>query len=62
MFSKGQIIFAAVFSFAFIVIMIWSYRKDIRLHQYYYKNVWVVGVAIFLAIVLFAIITFLLHD
>ncbi len=62
MFSKGQLIFAALFSFAFVVIMIWSYRKDIKLHQYYYKNIWVVALGIFLVITFFAIITFILHE
>jgi len=62
MFSKGQLIFAALFSFVFIILMIWSYRKDIKLHNYYYKNVWLVALGIFLVIVLFTIITFVLHE
>ena len=61
MFSKGQLIFAAIFAFAFIIAMVWSYIKDIRLHRYYYNKVWVVAVGIFVVITLFAILTFWLH-
>ncbi|MGA8852794.1 MAG: hypothetical protein WB492_01320 [Christiangramia sp.] len=38
MFSTGQWIFAGLFLIAFIIIMIFSYRKDIRLHKKYYKG------------------------
>ncbi len=38
MFSKGQLIFAVFFVIAFIIVMIYSYRKDIKNHQKYYKN------------------------
>ncbi len=61
MFSKGQLIFAAFFAIVFIGLMIWSYKKDIKLHQFYYKKVWIVAIGIFLAIALFATITFWLH-
>jgi O-antigen/teichoic acid export membrane protein len=61
MFSKGQLVFAAIFAIAFIALMIWSYRKDIKLHEFYYKKVWIVALGIFIAIALFAILTFSLH-
>ncbi len=61
MFSKGQLIFAGLFAIVFIALMIWSYRKDIKLHRYYYKKVWLVALGIFLTIALFAVITFSLH-
>lgn len=61
MFSTGQLIFAVIFAVVFISFMIWSYRKDIQLHQYYYKNVWVVAIGIFLTVAFFAILTFWLH-
>lgn len=38
MFTKGQLIFAVFFVVAFIALMIWSYRKDIKNHKKYYKN------------------------
>ena len=61
MFSKGQLIFGLVFAIVFIILMVWSYRKDVKLHQIYYKNVWVVALGIFIAVALFATITFWLH-
>lgn len=42
MFTKGQWIFGILFAIAFIVVMIYTYRKDFKLHQKYYKgSVWV---------------------
>ena len=61
MFSKGQLIFAAIFAITFISLMVWSYRKDIKLHKIYYTKVWIVALGIFLAIALFATLTFWLH-
>jgi len=61
MFSRGQLIFAVIFAVIFILFMIWSYIKDIRLHKYYYKNVWIVALGIFIVVSLFAILTFWLH-
>ena len=62
MFSTGQQFFALFFIIAFTAVIIWSYRKDLKLHKIYYKNVWVVGLGIILVIAAFAIITFVLHD
>ncbi len=62
MFSTGQQFFALFFILAFAVLLIWSYRKDLKLHKKYYKNVWIVGLGILLVIATFAIITFILHD
>jgi len=61
MFSKGQLIFGLIFAIVFIILMVWSYRKDVKLHRLYYKNVWIVALGIFLAVSLFATITFWLH-
>lgn len=42
MFSKGQLLFAISFFIAFVAIMIFSYRKDIKLHKQYYKgSLWI---------------------
>lgn len=38
MFSTGQYIFAGFFIVAFTVAMVWSYRKDLKLHKIHYKN------------------------
>jgi undecaprenyl pyrophosphate phosphatase UppP len=61
MFSKGQLIFGAIFAIIFSGFMIWSYIKDIKLHKYYYKNVWIVALGIVIAIAVFATLTFSLH-
>ena len=42
MFSTGQLVFAALFAIAFIGVMIYTYRKDLKLHKQNYKGVlWV---------------------
>ena len=61
MFSKGQLIFAGFFVVAFTIAMIWSYRKDIKIHKKYYKHSFIVLIAMFLVIAIFALITFSLH-
>jgi len=61
MFSKGQLIFAGLFIIAFIILMIWSYRKDLKIHKKYYKNTFIVIITVFLIIAIFTLITFSLH-
>ena len=56
MFSKGQLIFAAFFVIAFTIAMVWSYRKDIKIHKKHYKNTFLVVIAIFLIIAIFTLI------
>ncbi|WAC01832.1 hypothetical protein N7U66_18445 [Lacinutrix neustonica] len=42
MFSTGQLIFAICFAVVFITALIYTYRKDLRLHKMYYKGtIWV---------------------
>jgi len=38
MLSSGRIIFIAIFLIAFIVYLIWAYRKDIRKNPAYFKG------------------------
>lgn len=61
MFSKGQLIFAGIFVIAFTLAMIWSYRQDIKIHKKYYKNSFIVLIAVFLIIAIFTLITFSMH-
>jgi len=61
MFTSGQILFAEIFVVAFALIMIYLYRKDLKIQKRYYVNVWQVGFTIILVIVLFTIIVFTLH-
>ena len=42
MFSTGQWIFGILFAIVFIVIIAYTYRKDLQLHRKYYKgSVWI---------------------
>ncbi len=61
MFTKGQFIFAACFIVAFTILMIWSYRKDIKIHKKHYKNTYIILITLFLIIAIFTLITFSLH-
>nr|WP_203293375.1 hypothetical protein [Luteirhabdus pelagi] len=56
MFSTGQLIFAALFVVAFVIIMIVMYRKDKKLHRKQYKgSVWIlVGFIVFVLLLLAA--------
>ncbi len=61
MFTSGQKIFALFFIIAFAILMVWSYRKDIKLHKIHFKNSYVVIIAIIAVIGLFTLITFSMH-
>ena len=42
MFTKGQLIFGILFVIAFIITLVYAYRKDLKLHKKYYTGtVWV---------------------
>ena len=42
MFSNGQIVFGILFAITFIVILIFAYRKDVKIHRRFYKGtIWV---------------------
>lgn len=54
MFSKGQIIFGIIFALAFILMLVYAYRKDLKLHKKYYKgSIWVL--IAFIAFLLFIV-------
>lgn len=41
MFSKGQIIFGIIFFIVFAIIIGYTYKKDLALHQKFYKgSIW----------------------
>ena len=62
MFSKGQIIFGILFAIAFTIVLIYAYRKDIKLHRRYFKgSIWVL-VAFISFILLIVAIKFLFTD
>lgn len=42
MFTTGQLIFAILFFIAFVIIIGYQYRKDLKLHKKYYKGtIWI---------------------
>lgn len=55
MISTGQLIFAICFVIAFVTVMIFSYRKDKRLHRKHFRgSFWVlVGFLLFSGLLLF---------
>ncbi|UZH56847.1 hypothetical protein JRG66_11620 [Salinimicrobium tongyeongense] len=56
MFSTGQWIFAGLFFVAFVGLIIFSYRKDLKLHRKYYKGT----LYILLGFIAFILLLFLL--
>ncbi len=56
MFSQGQLIFAGFFVVAFIILMIFSYRKDSILHRKYYKG----SIFILIGFIIFILLLFAL--
>jgi hypothetical membrane protein len=61
-FKTGQIIFALFFIIAFVVMLIYTYRKDLKLHKKYYKKVWLVLVIVILVMLAFKYIAYYLHE
>ena len=60
MFSKGQLLFALLFAVSFIAIMVFSYRKDLKLHKQYYKgSIWILFAFLIFIGLLFVIKTLL---
>lgn len=59
MFSTGQLLFAGCFFIAFVIAMIYAYRKDLALHKIYYKGNYKILLGFFLFIgILFIIKVF----
>ncbi len=56
MFSRGQLIFGGIFLLVFIIIMIFSYRKDITIHKIYYKG----NYKVLLAFIVFILMLFVI--
>ena len=58
MFSTGQWTFAALFFIAFVIIMVFAYRKDVGIHQKFYKGSYKVLFAFLLFILMLFIIKY----
>ncbi|MES2574853.1 MAG: hypothetical protein V4572_07910 [Bacteroidota bacterium] len=52
MFSQGQLLFAGCFFVAFVIAMIFAYRKDANLHRIFYKGNFkiLIGFALFIVL------------
>ena len=61
LFTKGQKIFALVFIISFIVMLIYAYWSDAKIHKTYYKNVWVVLVSMILILAALVVLIKILH-
>ena len=62
MFSGGQLIFAISFIIVFTIVIIYMYRKDLKLHKIYYKGSSLVLLAFLCFIGILFIIKFVLKD
>ncbi|OYU79602.1 MAG: hypothetical protein CFE23_13500 [Flavobacterium sp. BFFFF1] len=62
MFSQGQLIFAVCFFIAFVIAMVYAYRKDITMHRAFYKGNYkiLIGFLLFIGL-LFLIKIYLKH-
>ncbi|PWB18665.1 hypothetical protein DCO46_22245 [Flavobacterium sp. HTF] len=56
MFSQGQLIFAVCFFIAFVIVMVFAYRKDLSLHKVFYKGNYKVLIGFLLFIVILFVI------
>lgn len=54
--TTGHWIFAGIFTLAFLVYLIWSYRKDLAIHRLHYSGALYILVA--LVFILFIIYVF----
>lgn len=59
MFTTGRIIFTLFFVIAFVVLMIYAYRKDLKINQLHFKGSLFILLGIILIIsILFALVKF----
>ena len=58
MFSQGQLIFAVCFFIAFVIVMIFAYRKDLALHKIFYQGNYKVLIGFLLFIIILFLIKF----
>jgi uncharacterized membrane protein required for colicin V production len=56
MFSQGQLWFAGCFFVAFVIAMIYAYRKDAKLHKIFYKGNYKILIGFLIFIVLLFVI------
>ncbi|MEL6916177.1 MAG: hypothetical protein AAFO99_00465 [Bacteroidota bacterium] len=62
MFSNGQLIFAGFFVIAFVLVMVFSYKKDKKLHASNYKGVRWVGIVFVSFVIILFLIKYMLKN
>ena len=62
MFSIGQLIFAGLFAIAFLAVVVFSYKKDKKLHLKNYKGVKWVGITFISFIIILFVIKYFLKN
>jgi len=62
MFSTGQVVFALIFIMLFTLILIFSYRKDKKLHAKNYRGVKWVGIVFIVFVILLFVIKNILKN
>ncbi|HOZ75582.1 MAG TPA: hypothetical protein PLS51_10870 [Flavobacterium sp.] len=60
MFSTGQLVFAALFFVAFVIVMIFAYKKDVATHKIFYRGNYKVLIAFLLFIGLLFVLKILM--
>lgn len=60
-FSTGQLTFALIFLVAFVLLMIFAYRKDARINRIHYKGAYKVLIAIGLVFAIVYALIRILH-
>ena len=60
MFTTGQWLFGLLFFVAFIIILVFQYKKDLKIHKRYYKGAFWYLLAFISFIVLIATIKFVI--
>ena len=56
MFSTGQIIFGILFFIAFVIAIVFSYKKDAKMHDLFYKG----NYKILLGFIIFIVLLFII--
>jgi hypothetical protein len=52
MFSTGRIVFIACFVAAFVIMLVWSYRKEKKLNKVHFKHTYKVLLALIVLLIL----------
>jgi hypothetical protein len=51
-FTTGRIIFVSIFCLAFLIMLIWSYRKEKKLNKVHFSNAYKILIGLLLFLIL----------